>query len=209
VDQASNQVAEELSIGIVDNDPYAVDYLEILFHRSNAPLRVLWTTTDPENALHLCEIDSGLPQVVLTDMSMPGMMGVDFSRKLIMLHPAIHVVGITALPTGEADSSLRQHGISALLNKDDSVTEIVRTLGKVADCCAAMYWQGPGSIISLNDTECEIFRLFSQGRTLDSIAVRLSMSPATVKVHMKRAYAKLNAHSRTEAIAICIRDGLI
>jgi DNA-binding CsgD family transcriptional regulator len=51
--------------------------------------------------------------------------------------------------------------------------------------------------------------MFAQGRTLQSIAVRLGISPATVKVHMKRAYAKLNAHSRTEAIAICIRDGLI
>ncbi|MCI1635863.1 response regulator transcription factor [Bifidobacterium sp.] len=209
MDGESEHSENPLRVGIVDNDPYAVDYLEILFRRSKAPLRVLWTTTHPENALNLCGLECGLPQVVLTDMSMPSMMGIDFARKLTQDHPQVYVVGITALSTGERAEDLQRYGISALLNKDDSVTDIVRTLGRVTKVSSAMYWPGPGTILTLNDTECEIFRLFSQGRTLDSIAVRLGMSPATVKVHMKRGYAKLNAHSRTEAIAICIRDGLI
>lgn len=209
MDDESDRSENQLSIGIVDNDPYAVDYLEILFRRSKAPLRVLWTTTCPENALNLCDIECGLPRVVLTDMSMPDMTGLEFSQQLTQRHPEVFVVGITALSAGESAENLLHYGIRALLNKDDSVTEIVRTLGKVAKSASAMYWPGPGTILTLNKTECEIFRLFSQGRTLDSIAVRLGMSPATVKVHMKRGYAKLNAHSRTEAIAICIRDGLI
>lgn len=199
----------QLTLGILDNDPYAVDYLEILFKRSSAPIHVLWTTTVPRNALKLCEAEAALPQVILTDMSMPEMSGIEFAREITALYPAIKVVGITALRSPDEQDSARQAGISAVLNKDETVMNIVRTLGHVVGNDAAMYWQGPGSIIALNDTECDIFSMFAQGRTLQSIAVRLGISPATVKVHMKRAYAKLNAHSRTEAIAICIRDGLI
>lgn len=89
-------IVNDPTLGIVDNDPLVASAIQSLLVETCAPIRILWTATSAEQALDAMRDSSQRPQVMLTDIAMPGMDGVELARHVKEQHPDIAVIGISA-----------------------------------------------------------------------------------------------------------------
>lgn len=199
----------EVSVGIVDNDVLVLDALCQAISRYRAPLRIMWATVSANLALEYCQTTSMRPQVVLTDMEMPELSGVELARALSQMPIPVPAVGITAF-----DESLHApasgSGLSSVLAKETPLPMLVRALGEAAGDSFAAHWSEPIAMDNpLSDMECRILQLYAQGQTTEAIGRQLHISATTAKTHAQRAFRKLHAHGRTEAIAVCVSRGWI
>ena len=198
---------ECVTLGIVDNDPLACRLLDDMFQRTQAPISVLWAVKSGTDALALCERPTTRPTVVLTDLSMPQMGGLELSRRIKDQYPQIVIIGITAFTIPSNTYS----GISICIYKETPIEEIIRIIGKYTDNKALQQWDRtkPISHPQLTPTERIIMLYYSQGRTTQAISRQLSISESTVKTHQANIFKKLGVHSRSEALLRCEREGLL
>ncbi|WP_277010805.1 response regulator [Bifidobacterium aquikefiri] len=204
----STASGEVVRVGIVDNDPLVSTALIQIFQHMLAPILVLWTAKSGKEALRLCGEPSGAPEVVLTDIEMPGMSGIELAAQLRLAFPGIAILGLTAFRVPERAEQALALGFEALFPKDVSTSHLVRALGQAAQQPAVATWEEP-TAVHLSDAEIQIMSLYADGRTSMAISHRLGVSETTVKTHAKRAFAKLGVHSRSEAIAVCVQNELI
>mgnify|MGYP001568593929 CR=1 FL=1 len=181
--------------------------------------------TDGEEGIRLAE--QTRPDVILMDVTMPVLDGIEATRRLHSSHPNIPVVILTM--HDEPDLVARAVGSGAVgyLVKDCSITELAETVrlaaaGEAAlspQLAAAMLTQtGPndgdpdhcaeGQSI-LTRREEEVLQLFALGSSTSEVADELFISAKTVKNHLQSIYKKLDARGRTEAILRAARMGII
>lgn len=203
--------SDVVTLGIVDNDPFARSMLCRLFRELHAPVNVLWDVGSGPQALELCDKVSTRPRAVVTDLSMPDMDGVQFSARLRESHPEIVVVAMTALAFEYTQEEMRSAGIVETFLKGCSGSDMVNAVGRAVGSQALSRWRwrkfAPSQL--LTESEVEIMRLLAQGRTVSAIARQLSVSESTVKTRLRTIYAKLSAHSKAEAVALCVQEGVL
>lgn len=199
-----------VTIGIADDDVLAASALEWFFQHEQAPIRVLWKVRFANDALVLCQKASTRPQVVLTDIRMQDMSGMALAKELHHSFPDIAVVGITAFTIDDIYEEALASGVSTILYKDCQLEDIVHAIGKAADDRNAMLWDGGSKAKTLlSDAELTVIREYAKGKTSLAIARSMSVSESTVKTYARRAYEKLNVHSRSEAVVECARLGVL
>jgi DNA-binding NarL/FixJ family response regulator len=166
------------------------------------------------------------PDLVLLDMQMPVMNGLEALRQIKATSPETLVVILTvseeenhlieAVKAGANGYLLKhlsskafldtlsglQRGEAAITGK--SVTVIMQNLASLS---AQNAKQPPA--VSLSEREIEILRLVAEGQSNAAISGKISLSENTVKYHLKNIMQKLNAHNRMEAVIIAVRDGLL
>jgi len=168
------------------------------------------------------------PDVVLMDVRMPVMDGLEALRT-IAAEPALAGIRVVVLTTFELDEyvfeALRS-GASGFLIKDSEPADILRAIRVVAagesllsptvtrrviaefaGRPAPATWRGP-SLDPLTDREREVVALVAEGLSNDEIAERLVVSPATVRTHVGRAMAKLDARDRAQLVVMAFQSGL-
>ncbi|OZG65943.1 response regulator transcription factor [Bifidobacterium eulemuris] len=203
---------ESLTVGIVDNDPLVSQALVSMFDDQPSPLHVLWNVRNGHDALALCEYTTTQPNVVLTDLRMPGMDGKQLATHITRKYPQITVIGITAFPVENTDEELREAGIHAVLFKEAAIQDYVHTIGHATGKTSLITWQQQSLAFQrllLTDTEISVLREYLKGRTTIAVAHTMHMSEGTVKTHMNNAYKKLGVHSRAEAIRVCVREHIV
>ena len=196
------------TLGIVDNDPLAAQAIEHVLIQRQAPLKVLWSVTGAADAIDLCSRDSCRPNVVLTDMEMPGMGGFALSEALHRRWSDLVIVGMTAFAVDTA--RMRDVGMSLIVHKDVPTERLVHRIGAAAHDEDAVTWVDGGvsaANLVLTETERQVLTLFLKGRTVLAVARQLHMSEGTVKTHMNNAYKKLGVHNRSQAIGLCVKKG--
>ncbi len=195
---------KDYTLGIVDNDPLVLDLLTHYFVASHAPLHVLWSLNNPEQAWRACNDERTRPKVVLTDIEMPGMSGRELFHRICTRHPSIVVVGISAFPDSVEESGL------VVLPKESTIEAIVHLTGMLLHDESLIRWhQQPVRINPLSPRELQTLDYYSQGKTTLFIAHKMNVGESSVKTFVKRACKKLNVHSRTEAIVACVRNNWI
>ena len=166
------------------------------------------------------------PDLVLLDLQMPIMGGLEALRRIKETAPEIKVVMLTvsddeshlieAVKAGANGYLLKhlnsktfldtlaglQRGEAAISGK--SVTVIMQNMASLS---AQNAKQPPA--ISLSEREIEILRLVAEGHSNAAISGEVSLSENTVKYHLKNAMQKLNAHTRVEAVIAAMREGLL
>ncbi len=191
------------TLGIVDNDPLVAEALRSSFKRFHAPLEVIWTLTDSEDALARCLHAQGRPDVLLTDIDMPRLSGRGLFHELQNRKPPITVIGISAFPNIAEEPGL------VILPKESTVEEIVQLAGMLRHDDLTRWVPTPTKPNPLSPSELQALTHYSEGLTTTAIAHTMHVSESSVKTFAKRAYEKLDAHSRTEDIVICVRNGWI
>ena len=167
------------------------------------------------------------PQVVLMDLRMPVLDGVDATRRIRESMPEIGVIVLTTYRDDESVFAALRAGARGYLTKDAGADEIARAIERVAagealldpavqarllDSLATDPPVAPRDPTALPDgltpREREVLALIAGGLSNAEIAERLFVSEATVKTHINRAFAKTGVRDRAQAVAYAFRNGL-
>lgn len=174
------------------------------------------TFVDAESAV--VELPNLYVNVVLMDIELPGITGIDAIRKL---KPQLKDTDFLMLTVRQDDESVFKSicaGASGYLMKDTAPTDLLKSIKEVHSGGAPMSATIARKVIQsfhkfkpspLSDRETEILKLLSDGMNYRSIAEKIFLSPHTVKTHIKNIYQKLHVNSRAEAVKKAIEDRLI
>ena len=155
------------------------------------------------------------PDVVLMDLRMPVMDGVEATRAIIAAQPNARIVALTSYE-GDADIyRALDAGACGYLLKDMLGTEVVGAVRAAAAGKRVIPPEVAGRLaeftprIDLTARELEVLRLAAKGLRNREIARAIGRTEATVKVHLKHAMAKLGVQDRTEAVTLALQRGII
>jgi DNA-binding NarL/FixJ family response regulator len=184
-------------------------------------VEVAGTAADGEEVLALAaELK---PDVILMDLRMPRMDGVEATRRLRERDPAVKVVVLTTYADDRSVIDALRAGALGYLTKDAGAAEIQQALHRVAGGQAALdpavqrhlveaiAQGGPGGSPpgpALTAREAEVLTLIAGGLSNTEIAERLVVSEATVKSHVNHLLAKIGARDRAQAVGYAYRHGL-
>jgi len=165
------------------------------------------------------------PDVVLMDVSMPVLDGVEATRQLRLLAPASQVVMLTMHADGDVMARAIQAGAIGYLVKDCSTEDVVAAVRLAAsgesilspELATSMLSEvkkelrrgPPGESPAISAREEEVLQLIADGLSLPEVAAQLYISVKTVKNHLASIYAKLDARDRTQAVLRAVRMGII
>lgn len=161
------------------------------------------------------------PDVVLMDVNLPGMSGIECAARLKAKRPQTQVLIVTVYADNDHVFEALQAGATGYLLKSATPEELVQAISEVMAGGAPMTGQiarkviaafrGPVAAASLaaqlTAREEEILRLLAQGFSNKEIAAQLDASVETVRVHVRHIYEKLHVHSRTQAAARYFSEG--
>ena len=189
-------------------------------------ISVVGEASDGASAVRLAARER--PDVVLMDIRMPGLDGLEATRRIVA-DPALSSVKIVILTTFDLDEYVFEAlrvGASGFLVKDTEPVELLRGVRAVASGDALL---SPGvtrrliaqfasqaraprpatELSGLTDREREVMALVGAGLSNDEIAERLVVSPATAKTHVSRAMVKLGARDRAQLVVFAYEAGLV
>lgn len=167
-------------------------------------------------------IENGGPDVVLMDISLPGMSGIEATVCVKEKHPEMDVIMLTVHDDNHRIFDALQAGASGYLLKNASPDDLCRAIfevraggapmsAEIARLVVEAFHPPAGNettkVFNLSKRETEIVQLVAKGLANKEIAADLSISVETVRVHLKHIYEKLHVRSRTEA-AMKYRDSL-
>jgi two-component system NarL family response regulator len=159
--------------------------------------------------------DQHHPDVTLLDLRMPVMEGVEAVRRIRARDPQARVIVLTTYDTDEDISRALKAGAKAYVLKDISAEALVACIHDVlagktylAPAAAAKLAEGV-TRVQLTPRELSALRLMADGRANKEIASELGISERTVKTHLGHLFEKLGVTSRTEALRVATRRGLI
>jgi NarL family two-component system response regulator LiaR len=167
-------------------------------------------------ARHLC------PDVVLMDLVMPGMDGLEATRRITAEQPGVRVLVLTSFAADDKVFPALKAGALGYLLKDSGPDELVQAIRQVHRGESSLHpsiarrllqeLAGPGQrdpvVEALTEREIDVLRLVAQGQSNRQIADRLCISEATVRTHVSSILSKLNVDSRTQAALYALREGL-
>ena len=155
------------------------------------------------------------PDVVLMDLRMPEMEGVEAVRRIRDIDPQARVVVLTTYDADEDIARALQAGAKAYILKDISADALVAC---VRDVLAGKTYLAPAAAaklaervtqVQLTPRELAALRLLANGHSNKEIATALEISERTVKSHLAHLFEKLQVTSRTEAVRVATRRGLV
>ena len=156
------------------------------------------------------------PSLVLMDVRMPGIGGVEATRRLLSRHPEAVVVMVTVAEDAEGVARAVAGGARGYLVKDATREEMAATVVHVlADASwrrpvpAPRAVEGANPAPALTEREMQVLTGMSRGRSNAEIGKELFLSEDTVKTHARRLFRKLGARDRAHAVAAGFRAGLV
>jgi NarL family two-component system response regulator LiaR len=210
-----------MKVIICDDQAIVRDGLEMML-KLEPDIEVVGTAEDGAAAVELAAKQK--PDLVLMDLKMPIMNGVEATRQIRARYPDVKVLVLTTYDDDEWVSQAIQAGASGYLLKDNPRDEVIKAIrgtvtgktyldpsvaGKVLRQ-ASSHQTRPSTLITgkLTDRELEILILIAKGLSNAEISDRLFLSEGTVRNHVSAILAKLGVTDRTQAAVIAIQHGL-
>jgi DNA-binding NarL/FixJ family response regulator len=206
---------------IVDDHPVTREGLRTALELSDNAVVVVGEAGSGEEAVE--QARQLTPDVVFMDVRMPGMDGIEATRRIKDASPDTKVILITVDESRGAVSEAIQAGVSGYLLKDATPDALVDAARNAIEGNAVIHPQLTKTFIEeartasgdepkstpLSKREREILQKVADGSTTRQVAADLGISPHTVKTHLERIFEKLGANDRAQAVAIAIRTGIV
>jgi DNA-binding NarL/FixJ family response regulator len=178
------------------------------------------TAASGEEVLARYEVEQ--PDLVLMDVQMPGLGGLEATRRLVRSHPEARVIMLTAADDRDNVATAVANGATGYLLKDVSREELCAAVAHalagqdlvapslrraMTERIAAARSSDPST--NLTERELQVLRGMSQGKSNAEIGRSLYLSEDTVKTHARRLFRKLGVNDRAQAVALGFRRGLV
>ncbi len=170
-----------------------------------------------EEALQLCA--SSAPDVILMDVLMPVMDGINATRLIHLAHPAVKILALSSFQDDDSVRAMIANGAIGYVLKGSIVHDLVSTIratymGKavfsVEVTQTLMHGAAPSNqSFGLTDRELEVLRLVATGQNNGEIAAKLTISQSTVKFHLVNIMRKMKVETRAEAIVLSAKHNLL
>jgi DNA-binding NarL/FixJ family response regulator len=191
-------------------------------------LHIVGEAVDGEEAVRLTE--ELQPDVVVMDVRMPKMSGVEATKRIKAENPDVRVLVLTAHDDDEYVFALLQAGANGYLLKTSEIDELVKAIRTVYAGQSALAPTVAGKVVAqftggkslpdvlnqtqdqysgLTERELDILRLVGQGLSNKQIGKELFISDRTVQAHLSNIFSKLSVSTRTEAVMYAVRRGWI
>ena len=164
-----------------------------------------------------------LPDVLLTDIELPGMSGIEGIRILHDRHPDLPIVALTVYDDNENLFNALCAGACGYLLKNTPPARLLDSLREVVAGGAAMSPEVARRVVTLfrefrpperavyqfTPHEKELLKLLVEGHSYKTAASQMNVSTNTISFHLRNIYRKLEVHSKSEAVAKALREGLV
>ena len=204
-------VTEPIAVAIVEDDPRIRQSLVTILSRAEGVKCIAAFSSAEEALIHLPDLKPG---VVLMDINLTGMDGVECVRHLGKLTPKIQILMLTVHEDTDAIFNSLAAGASGYLLKPPRAAELLTAVRDVIGGGAPMTSSIARKVVqsftrtpparetdNLSTREVEVLELLVKGYAYKEVAAELNISYSTVHTHIERIYEKLHVHSRSHAIA--------
>ncbi len=209
----STSNSREVRVFIVDDHPMLREGTQSSFERATG-IEVVGSAADGGSAIE--QITILQPDVLVLDIRLPDMSGVDVARHVRTRFPSVGIVILTGYDDPHYARALTKLDIQGYLRKTASTDEIIAAVRQVAAGgtvfdpeIVRVLEDSSDSAESLTAREREVLQLIADGRRNAEIADELVLSIKTVEFHISNLFAKMGARSRSEAVRAAYQDGLL
>ena len=209
-----------VKVMIVDDHNLVREGLKAVFAQGDE-IDVVGEASSGEEAIEM--VEKVKPDVILMDISMPGMNGIQATKQIRDKHPDAKIVILTMLDQEGYVYEAIKAGATGYMLKSTSSDELVNAIQTVNDGKALLHPDATAQLLKefvtlaqnkakdygLSNREMEVLQLLSEGKTNKEIAKALWISEQTVKTHVAHIFNKLGTSDRTETVATALRNGLV
>lgn len=197
---------------VVDDHTVVRDGLSVIIDQE-AGLKVVAQAANGRQAVELW--NEHRPDITLMDLQMPLLNGVSAIIEIRTAHPEARIIVLTTFDGDEDIYRALRSGAKSYILKDVRRDELFHCIREVhagkyflpPEVAAKLAGRQPA--VELTARELEVLRLLSEGKSNKAVGAQLSIAEVTVKSHVRAVFEKLNVLSRTEAIAVANRTGLL
>jgi DNA-binding NarL/FixJ family response regulator len=213
----------KIKIALVEDNPNLARSLKENIS-SNESIEVLFTASNGQDAIR--KLASKIPDIILMDINMPVMDGIEATRSIRHFFPSVKVIMLTVFDDEENIFNAVLAGASGYLLKDEKPEKIFLALDEAMEGGAPMspviatkslqFIRGKKqNLVSgedkfdLTTREIEILEHLSKGETYQQIAEKLFISPKTVRKHIENIYIKLQVHNKVDALRFAHENKIV
>ena len=214
--QADNN--EPIRVLLADDHPVVRSGIRNLLEKASG-IKVVGEASDGEEALNM--VQDIQPDILLLDMEMPKLRGVDVAKQLRATGSPVRILVLSAYDDRQYILELLANGAAGYLTKEEAPETIVEAVLGVARGEEGWVSRRVGAHIAkwmraeeigklhLTSREVEVLRLVVEGKTNQEIGHLLDISEKTVEKHLEGVFSKLGVTSRVEAAVQAVRDGIV
>lgn len=214
-------MTNRIDVIIIEDNELLRDSLKEAINKSS-DINCNYTFSSGEAALDIIQKEELVPEIILLDIGLPGMNGIELIPELKRLTPSSKIIIITIHDDDENIFNAICAGAAGYLLKDLSAEKIVNSINEVMNGGAPMNVHIAKKVLNmfrdqnvksngygLSEREKEILKLLIEGLSKKQIAEKIFLSYHTVDSHIRNIYVKLEVHTRGSAVSKAIREKLL
>jgi DNA-binding NarL/FixJ family response regulator len=206
-----------IRVFIVDDHPLVIEGIHALLQHEK---EIEWAGQAMNAQSCLGFFVSNTADVVLMDISMPDIGGIELCAMLKEKYPNVFILGLSTFNQGLYIKKMMEHGASGYILKNTSKEELISAIrtvyeggiffnGEVGESYSSFQRSSASALPALTSREKEILELIAEGYTNPQIAAKIFLSPFTVDTHRKNLLAKLNVKNTASLIRLAVEQKLI
>ncbi len=189
---------------------------KLLQHETD--MKIVGEANNPEDTINF--ITNNEADILILDINLPGMSGLDILKQLKLFKPALHVLILSMYPEEQFAERTLKAGASGYLTKETATDELIKAIRKVAKGGKYISPQLAEKLIfkkeseyehphqSLSDREFQVLKLMAKGKSQIDIADELNLSTSTINTYRSRILQKLSLKTNAELIYYALQNNL-